>query len=141
MIGFQGDRYHLTVQRSQPGTYRFPEGLYLSVGQLVAGLHVVGREQEDVLDPSLLLSPHQPLSAVLGLSEQPEGLANPLGEAVRDRRWVCALRHLYSSLPEPTHVRATRVLEPWLAFAEPSLCPPPGLAPLCEGYGHDKYLP
>ena len=82
MIGFRGPDTILTVQRSQPRSYRFPEGLYFGMGQLVAALHVVGREQEDVLDPSLLLSPHQPLSAMLGLSEQPECVTDPLGEMV-----------------------------------------------------------
>src|SRR5829696_813187 len=97
-----GSGYHaLTVQRSQPGPYRFREGLYLNVGQLVAGLHIVGREQEDMLDPSLLVGPHQPLGAVLGLSEQPEGVANPLSEVVRDHRGVSALRYFYPGLPEP----------------------------------------
>jgi hypothetical protein len=63
MIGFRGPDTILIVQRGQPGSYRFPEGLYISVGQLVAALHVVSREQEDVLDASLLVGPHQPLGA------------------------------------------------------------------------------
>jgi hypothetical protein len=58
MIGFRGPDTILIVQRSQPGSHRFPEGLYLNVGQLVAGLHVVSREQEDVLDASLLVGSH-----------------------------------------------------------------------------------
>src|SRR3712207_9392355 len=52
---------------------------------ILAGLHVVSGEQEDVLDPRLLVGSHQPLSAVLGLPKQPEGVANPVGELVRDR--------------------------------------------------------
>jgi hypothetical protein len=60
------------------------EGLDLSIGHLVAGLEGVRRKEEDVFDPSFLLSPHQPFGAVLRLPKEAEGVTDSVRKRIRD---------------------------------------------------------
>lgn len=69
---------------SQAGTDHPSEGLDFSTGHLVASLEGVRGKEEDVLDPSFLLSPHQPFGAVLRLPKEAEGVADSVRKVIRD---------------------------------------------------------
>jgi hypothetical protein len=60
------------------------EGLDLSTGHLVSGLEGVRGKEEDVFDPSFLLSPHQPFGAVLRLPKEAEGVTDSVRKRIRD---------------------------------------------------------
>src|SRR5215208_5677738 len=126
---------------SQAGTDHPSEGLDFSTGHLVASLEGVRGKEEDVLDPSFLLSPHQPFGAVLRLPKEAEGVADSIRKVIRDALRVQSLGQLYSRLFEPAEVRAARILEPSLSLPEPPARPLPDFLSRTHGHRHDEDLP
>jgi hypothetical protein len=92
---------------------------------VVASREPVSGEEEDVVDAGPLPRAQEPLEAVLGGAEEPEGIAHAGLELVRVELGSDVVREIEPPLAEPGEIRRARVGEP----GAPGLKPPLGPAP------------